>query len=144
MGNDVTTKPPTEREPSHETRETQRTSSERPLGVALLGLGSYASERLAPGLQLTKYCKLVGIVTGTPSKVSPWCEKYDLKRTNAYTYETLPSIAHNADIDVVYVVTPTALHPKFVIAAAEAGKHVWCEKPMAVTAHDCQTMTVRQ
>src|SRR5262245_35552729 len=39
------------------------------LGVALLGLGSYASERLAPGLQLTQHCKLVGLITGTPSKI---------------------------------------------------------------------------
>jgi glucose-fructose oxidoreductase len=112
----------------------------KPLGVALLGLGSYASERLAPGLQLTKHCRLAGIVTGTPSKVASWREKYGIDERNVYSYETLPSIAANAEIDVIYIVTPTALHSRFVVAAARAGKHVWCEKPMAVTADECQTM----
>lgn len=116
------------------------TQDTRQLGVALLGLGSYASERLAPGLQLTKHCKLVGIVTGTPSKARSWQEKYGIKPSNTYSYETLSAIADNPEIDVVYVVTPTALHPRFVMAAAEAKKHVWCEKPMAVSAHDCRAM----
>lgn len=110
------------------------------LGVALLGLGKYASERLAPGLQRTKHCELVGIVTGTPSKVPTWRQQYDIAEANVYTYETLPKIADNKAIDVVYVVTPTSLHAKYAIAAAEAGKHVWCEKPMALTVAECQAV----
>jgi glucose-fructose oxidoreductase len=82
----------------------------------------------------------VGIVTGTPSKVPSWREKYGVAESNVYSYETLPSIASNPEIDVVYVVTPTALHARFAIAAAEAGKHVWCEKPMAMTASECQSI----
>jgi glucose-fructose oxidoreductase len=120
--------------------EIRSISALKPLGVALLGLGSYASERLAPGLQLTKHCKLVGIITGSPWKVQVWRDKYGIKASNVYSYDTLGSIADNPEIDVVYVVTPTALHPRFAIAAAAAGKHVWCEKPMAVSADDCQAM----
>jgi predicted dehydrogenase len=55
-----------------------------------------------------------------------------------YDYSSFPQIANNAEIDVVYVVVPTALHAQYAIAAAEAGKHVWCEKPMAMTAEECQ------
>lgn len=110
------------------------------LGVALLGLGKYASERLAPGLQRTKHCGLVGIVTGTPSKVAPWREQYAIPEANVYSYDTLASIRDNADIDVIYVVTPTSLHAKYAIAAADAGKHVWCEKPMAMTVAECQSI----
>lgn len=111
-----------------------------PLGVALLGLGQYSSERLAPGLQKTTHCKLVGIVTGTKSKIPEWRERYAISENNVYSYDNLPSIATNPAIDVVYVVTPTALHARFAIAAAEAGKHVWCEKPMAMTASECQSV----
>lgn len=111
-----------------------------PLGVALLGLGRYASERLAPALQLTQHCRLVGIVTGTPSKVADWQTRYGIEDKNVYTYETMAELIDNPDIHVVYVVTPNHLHPTFVIAAARAKKHVWCEKPMAMTVEECQTM----
>ena len=114
--------------------------SRRKLGVALLGLGDYASSQLAPALQKTQNCALRGIVTGTPSKIDTWQTKYSIPNTNIYDYTTLPRIANNPDIDVVYVVTPTSLHAKFVVMAAEAGKHVWCEKPMAMNVAECQRM----
>lgn len=110
------------------------------LGVALLGLGAYASERLAPGLQLTRHCRLTGLVSGTPSKLESWRERYDLKETNIYSYETLHTVKDNTDIDVIYVVTPTSLHAEYAIAAANAGKHVWCEKPMAMSVSECQSI----
>ena len=45
-----------------------RATDRRPLGVALVGLGYYSRDLLAPALQMTKHCRLVGIVTGTPAK----------------------------------------------------------------------------
>jgi glucose-fructose oxidoreductase len=114
--------------------------SRRKLGVALLGLGDYASSQLAPALQKTQNCALRGIVSGTPSKIDTWKTKYSIADTNVYDYNTLPRIANNPDIDIVYVVTPTALHAKFVVMAAEAGKHVFCEKPMAMNVAECQRM----
>jgi glucose-fructose oxidoreductase len=111
-----------------------------PLGVALLGLGRYAGERLAPALQLTQHCRLVGIVTGTPSKVAEWQTRYGIEDKNVYSYETMAELIDNPDIDVVYVVTPNHVHPTFVIAAARAKKHVWCEKPLAMTPAECQSM----
>lgn len=47
-------------------------------------------------------------------------------------------LADNPDIDVLYVVTPTGLHKKYSVAAANAGKLVWCEKPVAMTPEECQ------
>ncbi len=113
---------------------------EEALGVALLGLGNYAGGQLAPGLQQTKHCELRGIVTGTPSKIPKWQEQYSIPDKNVYTYETMDELANNDDIDVVYVVTPPGLHAKYSIAAAEAGKHVWCEKPMAMNVEECQSI----
>ena len=111
-----------------------------PLGVALLGLGSYASTRLAPALQLTKHCRLTGIITGTPSKVGEWQNRYAIEDKNVYNYENMAALIDNPDIHVVYVVTPNHVHAQFAIAAARAKKHVWCEKPMAMTPEECQSM----
>lgn len=110
------------------------------LGVALVGLGYYSGSLLAPALQLTKECELKGIVTGTPSKIPSWQKKYDIDDKNVYNYETMYEIANNDDIDVVYVVTPSGLHAQFAIIAAEAGKHVWCEKPMETTVARCNSI----
>ena len=113
---------------------------ERPLGVALVGLGKYSTGQLAPALQQTKLCRLAGIVTGSTSKAVKWQQQYGLAEKNCYNYKTFDRIADNPDIDIVYVVTPNALHAEFAVRAAQAGKHVMCEKPMATTVADCQRM----
>lgn len=110
------------------------------LGVALVGLGYYSTDLLAPALQQTKNCYLAGIVTGTPQKAVAWKEKYKIPDKNIYDYKNFDSIANNPDIDVVYVVLPPSMHTEYVIRAAKAGKHVWCEKPMAMTVRECQQM----
>src|SRR5690606_32975053 len=110
------------------------------IGVALVGLGYYSGDLLAPALQLTQHCYLAGIVTGTPSKETLWQEKYGIPAKNVYNYSNFESIANNPDIDVVYIVLPPSMHAEYSIRAANAGKHVWCEKPMAMTAAECQRM----
>jgi glucose-fructose oxidoreductase len=110
------------------------------LGVALVGLGYYSTDLLAPALQQTSNCYLAGIVTGTPSKAEAWKEKYKIPDKNIYNYQNFDSIANNPDIDVIYIVLPPSMHHEYVLRAAKAGKHVWCEKPMAMTARECQEM----
>jgi glucose-fructose oxidoreductase len=114
--------------------------SPRKLGVALLGLGYYATSQLAPALQQTKLCRLAGVVSGHPEKIAKWSKDYSLPDKNCYNYETLDRIADNPEIDIVYVVTPNTLHRDFVIRAAKAGKHVITEKPMGGTVADCDAM----
>ncbi|QIP16478.1 Gfo/Idh/MocA family oxidoreductase [Spirosoma aureum] len=115
-------------------------SAKDKLGVALVGLGYYSTDLLAPALQKTKNCYLAGIVTGTPEKAEKWKKQYNIPDKNIYSYQTFDQIANNPDIDVVYVVLPPSMHEEYVIRAAKAGKHVWVEKPMAVTAKECQNM----
>ena len=110
------------------------------LGIALVGLGYYSTDLLAPALQQTKHCYLAGIVTGTPTKAEVWQKKYNIPDKNIYNYQNFDEIANNPAIDVVYVVLPPSMHHEYVIRAAKAGKHVWCEKPMAMNAKECQEM----
>ena len=113
---------------------------ERKLGFALVGLGNLSTHQLAPALQKTKFCRLAGIVTGHPAKAARWQAQYGVPAKNTYNYDTMERMADNPDIDVVYVVTPNALHAEHTLKAAKAGKHVLCEKPMEVSSEKCQQM----
>lgn len=106
----------------------------------MVGLGYYSTDLLAPALQETMHCHLAGIVTGSPEKIPVWQEKYGIPSANVYNYDNMHEIANNPAIDVAYIVLPPALHAEYTIKAANAGKHVWCEKPMAMTAAECQSM----
>jgi predicted dehydrogenase len=115
-------------------------AADRKLGVALVGLGNYSKGQLAPALQQTKYCQLAGIVTGSPAKAAQWQKQYSLPAKNCYDYKTFDRIIDNPAIDIVYVVLPNALHAEYVVRAAQAGKHVICEKPLATSAADARQM----
>ena len=109
------------------------------LNVALVGLGNYAAI-LADGLQQSQYCRLAGVVTGHEAKAAAWKKKYNLADKNIYHYDNFDSIANNPDIDLVYVVLPNSMHKEYTIRAAKAGKHVICEKPMAISSAECREM----
>jgi predicted dehydrogenase len=115
-------------------------NKEGKLGVALVGLGGYATGQLAPALQQTTDCYLAGIVTGTPAKAEKFKSQYNIPDKNIYNYQTFDQIKDNPDIDVIYVVLPNSMHADYVVRAAKTGKHVICEKPMAITVKDCDRM----
>lgn len=119
---------------------TMQQKKEGKLGIALVGLGGYSGGQLAPALQQTEHCYLAGIVTGTPSKIPVWKEKYNIPDKNIYNYDNYDSIKDNPDIDIIYVVLPNSMHAEYVIRGFAAGKHVICEKPMALTVADCDKM----
>jgi predicted dehydrogenase len=112
----------------------------RKLRVALIGLGSYATNQLLPGIQKSNLCELAGIVTGTNIKKESWIAKHNLLEKNCYNYENFDQIKNNPDIDAVYIVLPNSMHKDFAIRAAKAGKHVICEKPMAISVKDAKEM----
>jgi len=109
------------------------------LRVAIMGLGSYGT-RVAEAMQSCTRAKLTGVISGTPSKIKKWQSKYNIPEKNCYNYENFDNIKNNPDIDAVYVITPNGLHKDQAIRVANAGKHVICEKPMAVNAKDGQEM----
>lgn len=109
------------------------------LRVAIMGLGGYGT-RVAEAMKDCTKAKLVGVISGTPSKITNWQSKYGIPEKNCYNYENFDKIKDNPDIDAVYIITPNALHKDQAIRVAKAGKHVICEKPMAINAKEGEEM----
>ncbi|MGO4290635.1 Gfo/Idh/MocA family protein [Chitinophaga sp. RAB17] len=109
------------------------------LRVAIMGLGGYGN-RVAEAMRACVKAKLVGVISGTPAKIKDWQSRFAIPEKNCYNYDNFDQIKDNKDIDVVYITTPNGLHHDQVIRVAAAGKHVICEKPMAVNAREGQEM----
>lgn len=116
------------------------TSLDEPvLRVALMGLGSYAN-RVAKAMESCTRAKIVGLISGTPSKLKDWQKRYGVPEENCYNYDTIEEIKSNSTIDAVYILTPNGLHCEQTLKVAQAGKHVICEKPMAINAAEAKKM----
>jgi len=103
---------------------------------AVVGLGHLAQVAVLPAFKNTANSELVTIVSGDEEKRQKLGKKYRLERV--YSYEEYDRAL--ADVDAVYLVLPNHLHREYAVRAAEAGIHVLCEKPMAVTEEDCEAM----
>lgn len=112
----------------------------RKLGWALVGLGSLSTNQIAPALAKTSNARLAAIVTGTPEKAEKWKAQHGLPDSHIYNYENFDKIASNPDVDVIYIVLPNGMHEEYTVRAAKAGKHVFCEKPMANSTKECESM----
>src|ERR1700730_3663546 len=103
-------------------------------GWGLIGTGRIADDRVLPGINAFSANKLVGVVSREQNRADTFAKKFGAQ--HAYTrYEDL---LHNADVAVVTILTPIRLHAEQAIAAAEAVKHVFCDKPMATSAADAE------
>ncbi|BDD68657.1 glucose-fructose oxidoreductase [Sphingobium sp. TA15] len=112
----------------------------RRIGYAIVGLGSYATRQIMPNFAGCEHARLVALVSGTPAKLDQYGAQYGIAATHRYSYADFDRIRDNPDIDVVYVVLPNSMHAEYSIRAAQAGKHVMCEKPMAVSVAECEAM----
>ncbi len=113
---------------------------EKRLGIAVVGLGTLSLEQILPALGQTKYCKLTALVSGTPDKAAEVAAQYGIDPKSVYSYDTYDSIKDNPDVDIIYIVLPNSQHAEYTIRGAKAGKHILCEKPMAVSVKECQQM----
>ena len=110
--------------------------SNRPLGVAVIGSGRAGmihARNFAAGLE---GARLVAMVDPVDSAREAALRELGLSKGYADYRQALSDPA----VEAVVVVTPTAFHEEIVVAAAEAGRHVLCEKPMAMTAEECRAM----
>lgn len=117
----------------------ERGSQSKVLRVAIMGLGGYAT-RVADAMQSCRKAKITALISGTPAKLEDWKKRFNIADKNCYNYSNFDNIKDNPDVDAVYIITPNALHKEHAIRVAKAGKHVICEKPMAVNAADALQM----
>jgi predicted dehydrogenase len=108
-------------------------------GYAVIGLGRIAGHFL-PAAGMSTNSKITALVSGHRDKADRISLQYGVPSTSIYNYENFDEIAHNPDVDAVYVALPNSMHAEYTIRAAKAGKHVLCEKPMATNVADCERM----
>jgi glucose-fructose oxidoreductase len=117
-----------------------RAAPERPLGYAIVGLGGYGLGVIIPQFANCAHSRLAAVVSGDPAKARRVAAEHGLPESSIYSYESFDKIRDNPDVDIVYVCLPNSMHAEYVIRAARTGKHVMCEKPMAVSAAECVKM----
>ena len=93
-----------------------------------------------PACKMSQKSKVTALVSGHRPKADKMAAEYGVPAKNIYNYQNYDEIAHNQDIDAVYIALPNNMHAEYTIRAARAGKHVLCEKPMATTVKDSQAM----
>lgn len=113
---------------------------DRKLGYAVVGLGGYGLGIIVPQFRHCQHSKLVAVVSGDPAKARRVAAEYGVPERGIYSYQNFDSIRDNPDIDIVYVCLPVSMHAEYTIRAARAGKHVLCEKPMAISSAECEAM----
>ena len=110
------------------------------VGVAVVGLGGYAIGKAMPALAAAEGTHVAAVVSGNPEKAATVAAAYGLPQDAVYSYDNFAEIAEDPRIEAVYIVLPTGLHADWTEYAFAAGKHVICEKPMALTSDECARM----
>lgn len=113
---------------------------ERRLGFAIVGLGHLTLEEIMPAFAECKLAKPTALVSGDSAKANQVAQQYGIKPQNIYSYQTYDNLRSNPDVDVIYIVLPNSMHLEYTVRGAKAGKHILCEKPMATSVADAQTM----
>jgi len=113
--------------------------AQRQIGYAVVGLGHIAQNAVLPAFRHAKEnSRLMALVSGDAEKRRELLKKY--RKTSAYSYDEYEDCLRSPDVEAVYIALPNHLHCDYAVRAAQAGKHILCEKPMAVTVADCQKM----
>jgi predicted dehydrogenase len=113
-------------------------ASGKRIGYAVVGLGSISQVAVLPAFAHSKKAKLVAVVSGDKNKAKKFAQ--DFNAGEAYTYAEFSQCLENPQVDAVYIATPPGEHEKYAVAAAKAGKHVLCEKPLAATVKQARNM----
>src|SRR5687768_14938443 len=103
-------------------------------GWGLIGTGRIAEDRILPAIKEHAGNRLVGVVSRDPQRARRFAEKFGAE----HAYTNYEDMLRNPDVTVVAIHTPNAQHAEQAIAAARAGKHVFCDKPMATSVADAE------
>src|SRR5262245_50047250 len=117
----------------------RRTSSSKskPVRYAVIGLGHISQNAVLPAFaHARRNSRLEALVSDDSRKLKTLSNQYQIQST--FSYDQFEECL--AAVDAVYIALPNSMHAEYTIRAANAGVHVLCEKPMAVTADECQKM----
>lgn len=106
------------------------------IGWGLIGCGDIAQKRVAPAIRDSAAGELIAVNRAQSELAAAFAKQFGARRW----YLDWRKLLLDEEIDAVYIATPVHLHAAQAIAAAEAGKHVLCEKPMAMNVHECDQM----
>ena len=116
----------------------QNASASRKIRYAVVGLGWFAQAAALPSFDHAGNSELVALVSDDPTKRDELGKQYNIQRT--YSYEQYEDCLNSGEVDAVYIALPNHLHREYTVRAANAGIHILCEKPMAVTVDECEAM----
>src|SRR6185295_2908607 len=103
-------------------------------GWGLIGTGRIADDRILPGINACAGNELVAVVSRDQGRADTFAKKFGAE----HAYTNYDDLLRNPDVTVVAIHTPNSQHAGQAIAAARAGKHVFCDKPMATTVADAE------
>lgn len=106
------------------------------LNWGLIGAGDIARKRIAPALRDLPDCNFVAVNRARAQLAEEFAREFGVEKW----FERWEDLLADASVEAVYIATPVFLHARQTIAAAEAGKHVLCEKPMALGTSECDEM----
>lgn len=115
-------------------------AEDRTVGYCIVGLGRISMQHFMPAVKMSKKSRVMALVSGHRDKAERMAAEYGVPPGSIYSYENYDSIANNPAIDAVYIALPNGMHAEYSIRAAKAGKHVLCEKPMAVNVEESRAM----
>ena len=104
------------------------------VGWGLIGTGRIAEDRILPGINAHAGSRLIGVVSRDKGRAGTFAKKFGAE----HAYTSYDDLLKNPDVTAVAIHTPNSQHAGQAIAAARAGKHVFCDKPMATTVADAE------
>jgi predicted dehydrogenase len=120
-------------------RDATRSRRKSAVRYAVVGLGYISQIAVLPAFaHARENSELTALVSGDPKKLKRLSRKYNVEHT--YSYEQFSDCLKSGEVDAVYIALPNHMHRAYTEAAAQAGIHILCEKPMAFDETDCETM----
>ena len=106
------------------------------IGWSIVGIGHFADHAIGPAMGKATDTKLIAVCSRSMERARIFSEKHRAQRA----YDSFEKMLGDPEVEAVYIAAPNHLHAALTVQAAEAGKHVLCEKPMALTVAEGERM----
>ena len=104
--------------------------------LGICGCGVFVEKGIMPQIQKVDTIEIAGVYDANTVHSGEFAEKFGIRKV----YSDYDEILNDKGVDAVYICIPNIFHKEYAIRAANAGKHVFCEKPMSVNADNCREM----